>query len=60
MNQRLAMRQQRLDAMVAATAAPDAVVDAKTAARQQALMRAMAAAQTRVPTVFKRGKGAIK
>jgi uncharacterized protein YggE len=36
------------------------VVDAKTAAKQQALLLAVAAAQTRAPTVFKRGKGAIK
>ena len=51
----------KLDALMQQQAEPGApVLDDKTAGRKQALMRALAAAQPRMKTVFKRGKGAVR
>lgn len=40
--------------------APPPAVDDKTTVRRAALMRALAAAQTRTPATFRRGKGAVR
>lgn len=60
MNGKQALAQQRLAQTLAANARPDAVLDQKAAGQQQALMRALAAAQPRMRSAFKPGKGAIK